>query len=160
MRGGFLHNRVLVDRLEATFQAMGAQTWRESWVSLGDRCGYVDLIADWRGAVAACEAELSADRVYNDISKALAIRASALLIVTPTRPIADAISRKLARLHAGSLRRPGLVIKVLPLGVAVQRVREQKLFEDTVNVSWSTNHQIDRVGGLAMWPTPSIGDRP
>ena len=64
------------------------------------------------------EAERSADRVLNDVSKARRLSASVLLIVTPNARVTRAIRRKL---HKAKVRinTNGPAIFVLPLALAI-----------------------------------------
>ena len=92
MRGGFIHNRVLLDPIEAFFNDRGETVYREYHVRIGLGQGFVDLwVPRWR---ISCEAETSPRRVDRDIIKAGALDAHGLLIVTPQQRIARACARR------------------------------------------------------------------
>ena len=116
MRGDYLHNHVLLDPLERPCREHGAQVHREYNLD-GE---FVDLLIEFDTGRVVVEAELSPDRVANDVAKAQRLGANVLLIVVPTWRIARAVKRKLARLDVP--RPEGLIVHVDPLGVAVQRV--------------------------------------
>ncbi len=82
----------------------------------------IDLFIEYRSHRIAIEAETSPDRVVNDVAKAVAVRATLLLIITPERRIAKAVRRRLNRPNS-----PGasdeLEVWVLPLGQALQRIK-------------------------------------
>jgi hypothetical protein len=123
VRGGFVHNRVLVDSIRKLAVAHGAAVSEEHRVSVGGKPGFVDLMIQIPSAVVVCEAELGPRRAVWDVAKASALDADLLLIVTPTRGVATRIQARLAESEIGN---PELEIWVLPLGVARQRLH--KLF--------------------------------
>ena len=69
MRGRFLHNWIL-DAPEEHFRSLGATTTREYQTRPGRGAGFIDLFVLLDPHRIAVEAELSADRVVNDVRKA------------------------------------------------------------------------------------------
>ena len=138
MRGKFLHNQILVSRLEEAFHNLGGTTRIEHRV--GHR--FIDLFVEWEGWRFVIEVELTADRVANDVVKAVAAQADLLLIVSPNRRAAAAVNRKLARLSVPS----GLVVWSLPFGPALQRLANKSRLMTALNISRSSNPKIP--GGL------------
>ena len=121
MRGGFVHNRVLVDRLDAAFRAVGAKTLLECPTGPGTPRGFVDILATMDGVRIVCEVELRANRVELAVRKAVALDADYLLLVTPNGRTARAIRARLARADA----LPGVEMPpefILTLGQALQWV--------------------------------------
>ena len=131
MRGGFLHNVVLITALVLEWTKRGARTWREAAVHLGHTTGYIDLLVEIAGFRVAIEAELTPRRVANDIEKAIAVRAQELWVVVPDAQVARAIRRKL---HLVPIAEGTPKIFVLTLGQAKQRVRNLVPFISGANV--------------------------
>jgi hypothetical protein len=138
VRGQFLHNLVLVQPLADLCCDLGAKVACESIVRSAEGIGYVDLLADWDTWRLVIEAELSARRAYQDRKKATVLKADYLLVVTPQRRIADAIERKLLAL----VEHGGPRICVLPLGPALQWVRNTCHLMSPPNVLTTFNHKI------------------
>lgn len=121
MRGGYLHNCVLLDPIEAHFLALGAATRREWTIRVGERTCFIDLMVELVDSRRiACEAELTADRIVRDIEKAVAAGASLLLIVVPSTKVARA-ARQAARKCCRSPQT--MPVWILPLGGMRQRLR-------------------------------------
>lgn len=120
MRGGFLHNSVLLDPLEDHFVRLGADVHREFMVRSDQLLGFVDLFVVLGRHRIACEAELSPARVHRDVQKSLALAATLLLIVVPHPRLLRSIRRRL-RLAGEPPCKP--TILVLTLGAALQHVR-------------------------------------
>lgn len=95
MRGGFVHNHVLLAPLEELFVAHGASVHREYLVTLKNGCGFMDSFVRFGCWRIACEAELCPKRVPNDMAKAIAAHAHWLLILTPRPQVATACARRL-----------------------------------------------------------------
>ena len=95
MRGGYLHNTILLDPIEALFRQADAQTRREYPVQNVTTRGAIDLVATWNGNLVAVEAERKAERTAHDVQKARAAGADLLVIVVPNRRIASAVMRHL-----------------------------------------------------------------
>lgn len=121
MRGGFVHNSVLLAGLEATARERGAtHMTREVPVRTGNGSGSIDLVVRVAGLAIAIEAETRADRGHQAIAKAESLGAAALLIVTPTRRVADLIRRSVR----GSSVIAACPTSILPLGPAQQRLED------------------------------------
>lgn len=120
MRGGYLHNDVILKRIETALRDRGASVVREQFVSIPNGNGYIDLFADVSGTRIAIEAELTTRRCMNDIAKAIAADAHELWIVTPNARTATAVREFLAS------RTPDPVatypVFVLTLGQALQEL--------------------------------------
>jgi hypothetical protein len=122
MRGGYVHNNVLIGPVEEHFRRLGATVRREYPVRLaGGSPSFVDLFVELGGHRVACEAELTSRRVAGDFAKAAALKATWLLIVTPTGKVAEMSRRQVQRLR---LRLPGGRVSILPLGPALQQARD------------------------------------
>jgi len=121
MRGGFLHNEVLVRRLRQVAQECGAVVHLEAPVRIDGVVNYIDLAIEKGGQVTVCEPEQSWRRVDNDVRKAVAFGAQRLLIVTPDSHTAQACRRQLRR-HAPSGAR--LQVIACPLGAALEILRQ------------------------------------
>ncbi len=119
MRGGYLHNVILIAVLSDLFELEGWHTDQEVPVRMGSTIRFVDLVAEREGYCIAIEAECSAKRIEGDLDKAQAIGSQELWIVTPTARIAESVRRKLDRLYV-PVNRDGLF--VLTQGAATERV--------------------------------------
>ena len=115
-RGGYLHNHILLDPIEASFLARGASASREYPVKLERRLGFVDLFILLGCLRIALEAELSPKRVNKDVEKAAALQVHWLLIVTPRQRVAQACERLLL----GIKPRPNFPIIFLTVGTALE----------------------------------------
>jgi hypothetical protein len=121
MRGGFLHNTVIVDRLDVAFRAVGATTRLEYPIGPGRPRGYVDILATLGSVRVACEAELRAERVGFAIRKAAWLETDYLLLVTADGRTARAIRARFDSVVAqGDVAPPPEFI--LTLGQALQWV--------------------------------------
>lgn len=142
MRGDFVHNAILVGQIAALLSEFGIAARLEFPIQIGTRRKFADLYARWPGVTLVCEAELSADRVWNDVEKAIAAQASHLIIVVPTPRVARLVRRRLA--HASTPSVPSsLVVYVFTLGVALQRVRHLLSLMSSVKGCGTSNHQCD-----------------
>jgi hypothetical protein len=121
MRGGFLHNEVLVKRLRQMAQECGAAVHLEAPVRIDGVVNYIDLAIEKGGQVTVCEPEQSWRRVDNDVRKAVAFGAQRLLIVTPDSHTAQACRRQLRR-H--TLSGAKLQVIACPLGAALEILRQ------------------------------------
>lgn len=121
MRGGFVHNAILVGRLDVAFRAAGATTRLEYPIGPGAPRGYVDLLATLGGVRVACEAELRADRVAFAVRKAVWLDADYLLLVAPDGTTARALRARFNRLLAETEVAPPPEF-ILTLGQALQWV--------------------------------------
>jgi hypothetical protein len=134
--GGFVHERVALDRLEAAFHARGFDTNRPCRTGKDALAGgHVDLAVMTPQGVIAIEVELSAKRIHRDVAKAAALDAAELWLIAPSARTIAAIKRRMATLDLDALRCPrnrkgrrgrgrGRVrgIVVLTLGQALQRI--------------------------------------
>lgn len=98
MRGGFIHNEVLIARFLRSFEEEGWSCDTEVPVRMGDGLGFIDLLAEFDGYCIAIEVEMSAKRIDRDLQKAIAIHAAELWIVTPNTRVAGAVRRTLHRM--------------------------------------------------------------
>jgi len=130
MRGGFLHNHVLLDPIEAHFRGLGASTAREHLVRSAAFAGFIDLFIQHGAHRIACEAELTPERIDRDLRKAELAQATLLLIVVPHRRVAQSVLRKLNRSY---LPYPPAGVWVLPLGPAIERLARCFPFISPVN---------------------------
>jgi hypothetical protein len=121
MRGGFLHNQVLVGRLRQVAQECGAVVHLEVPVRIDGVVNYIDLVLEKGAQVTICEAEQTWRRVGNDVRKAVALGAHRLLIATPDSHTAHACHRQLRR-HTPSGAK--LQVVVCPLGAALEILRQ------------------------------------
>ncbi len=119
---GFVHEEILLRPVAGHFCKAGARIHHQYRTGPGRRAGMIDLFIEYGSHRIAIEAETSPDRVGNDVAKAVAVRATLLLIIAPERRIAKAVRRRLNRPNS-----PGasdeLEVWVLPLGQALQRIR-------------------------------------
>lgn len=141
MRGGFLHNQVLIAPLAALLAEWGWKVSLEHRTGPGRGAGYVDLFAERDGDRTVIEAELSADRVARDLHKANALRVTLLVIVVPDQRTANAVERKLQGLPSGD----GSTISevwCLPLGLARQRLTQRCRLMTARNVSPNNKSEI------------------
>lgn len=137
MRGHFVHNRILIAPIEERLVAFGSSVVQEYPVRVSGRTCFVDLFATYNGIRISVEAELSTARISNDIAKAISLNVDLLLILVPTASGARAIKRHLKRTASAPRN---LTISILTLGVALNRLRDQKSFLTLLNVlNWKTN---------------------
>lgn len=119
-RGGFIHEKVVLDRLVRAARVRGATVCRQVQAGSGRGAGHIDLVLARGGRTIAVEVELSPKRVNRDLRKAAAIGADELWIVVPHRRTADAVGRRLAALAVSAEGSRGIF--VLTLGQALQRI--------------------------------------
>ena len=118
MRGGYLHNMMIND-LARRFVDCGFIVQTEVQVNCNGAHGYIDLVARRDRHCIAVEAELSVDRIANDLNKAGSLRATELWIVVPSCAAAHAAQRRLHVVLVGTVAER---IVVLTFGEARQRV--------------------------------------
>ena len=121
MRGGYVHNRVLLDPIAQKASRLGAQVDREIAICVGGKVFYGDLLIQSCSMRILVEAELSSKRILNDLVKAAAFGACELWLVVPNPRVARSVRQKLLRESIG-LRTSGLFI--LLFSQAVQRLEE------------------------------------
>lgn len=119
MRGKSYEHQRMIELPERCAAYHGAQTEREHFVRLGEWHGYIDLLIKHGLLLIANEAENDSRRVENDVRKAVALRATHLLIVTPTAAVARACERKLAGIPIPA---GGPKVLVCTLGTALHRL--------------------------------------
>ena len=119
MRGGYVHNRILLDPIEKKACRFGGHVDREITIRVGRKVFYGDLLIRRGSKRILVEAELSSKRVPNDVAKAAALRVSELWVVVPNPGVARSVWRKLLQrsIEPGT---PGLFVLLLPQ--ALQRL--------------------------------------
>ena len=135
MRGGYLHNRGIAAELVAVLEQIGARVRTEYPAGPGRRAGSVDIYAELGELRLVCEVELGPRRVMNDVRKAEALAADVLLIVTPTAAEARAIRKRLR-----TFGRSGVMVQVLPMGLAIKYLSEMS----SVECGWDTKSETRR----------------
>lgn len=120
MRGGFIHNEVIINPLRRLLQAGGADTMVECPVRVNGSTRAIDLVAELADRRIVIEAECSAKRIESDLEKAMSLDADELWIVVPNDRVKAAVDRKLRCL--GISRNAGLFVLTLPQ--AVKRVTD------------------------------------
>ena len=119
MRGGYIHNRVLLDSIDQQARRFGAQVDREVAINVGEQILYGDLLIRGSTQLILVEAELSSKRIPNDLAKAAALGACELWVVVPNPRIARSVRQKLLQLSFG----PGASgLFILSLPQALQRL--------------------------------------
>lgn len=132
MRGGYLHNMVLIESVASVAGAQGARVWREFPVHHGSESGYIDLLIEFGTYRVAVEAELTTKRIARDLAKGTWAAANEIWILVPDARTARAVRRTLNR----SPRPPSPIpVFVLTQGQAKQRVRNSFPFYSRPNVS-------------------------
>lgn len=102
MNNGQLHDRLMLDPIEACLRGLGAEVTREKHLGTYGHSGIVDLFAVLEETVVLIEAETRCTRrVLNDVRKAQAVAGSGsacrLVIAVPTHSVAQAVRRQLQR---------------------------------------------------------------
>lgn len=134
MRGGYLHNKVLVEPVAGVLRELGMDVHTEYPIKIGHHVSYADIFASCDGLRLVCEAERSPQRVANDVRKAMALDAQLLIIVVPNKNIARSVFRRLKQIDQPLVGRQPLEIRVLALGPAVRMIRNFGLFRTVTNV--------------------------
>lgn len=144
MRGGFVHNRVLIAPVESAFRILGASVHREHPVGSGGCHGFVDLWVIYLACRIACEAEMSSDRVWRDMEKAILLKATLLLILVPKAGVAESVRSRLASSQAPPVP-SSLSIYCLTVGAVLHEIRTKSLFMSVPIVPETSIHltQID-----------------
>ena len=141
MRGGYVHNHVLLDPIEQKARRLGAAVDREAAIRVGGRVLYGDLLIRDGSRRILVEAELSSRRVPNDLAKAAALGACDLWVVVPNPKVARSVRWKLSQ--QGIQPRPGLFVLLLPQ--ALQRLGELNELNFGSNVEIKTE-KTNRIG--------------
>jgi hypothetical protein len=154
MRGGFIHNEIIIAALATAFESRSWSTDFETPVRLADGRGFVDLTAERDGHCIAVEAELSPTRIARDLEKAEALRANELWIVTPNARVRSAVRRSLFCADSPGQRAR---VFVLTQGQALSRVMKSlPLFAAAVslrqtskerNLTWKSNGRTSQRRG-------------
>lgn len=126
MRGNYLHNIVLIGRVEEAFALKGWDTTQERYVSDGDATGFIDLVAREGSTTIAIEAELTTKRVKKDIWKATVLGAGEIWILVPNVRVAQNVRKLFSRKHDQNVP----TVFVLTLGQALTRVYELSTKKD------------------------------
>lgn len=121
MRGGFLHNQMLIAPVKAAFDVCGAQTTEEVWLRAKSCEGFVDLVAEYQNLRIAVEAELTPLRIPRDIVKAVAIGADELWLIVPNAAVRRTAHQRLRRHYPDQW--PGRVRTMTP-PQAIQHIRK------------------------------------
>ena len=122
MRGGYQHNQMQVARLKREATDRGGHVRTEHAVCGPGISGFIDLVVDFDEWRLVIEVERSTHRVGRDLAKAAAVCADELWIVTPEFKTAEAVRRKLHRLHVPAR---GRGIFVFTQGQAVEQIRRR-----------------------------------
>ncbi|CAG0986308.1 hypothetical protein PHYC_02043 [Phycisphaerales bacterium] len=119
MRGGFVHNKCLIDPVAACSRDMGLPIALEVPVGPGRRAGHVDLVVGEGDFRIAVEAECTPRRVDNDLGKAARLGVQELWIIVPSPRVGRAI--------VGVLYRSGMLGAPCPVFVLSQLQARQRL---------------------------------
>ena len=119
MKGGYIHEHLLLDGLERAFKKRGAKVRRQVSTRPGRKTGYADLLIDLESGRLVIEAEMSSKRIDNDLKKARDLEAIWLWIVVPNQKVAHSVRKQLEELGVRAIE-PWIC--VLTLGQALERV--------------------------------------
>ncbi len=98
-KGGYVHNTLILDRLERRFHANGCRAQREFPIKMDTTTCFIDLLVSVSPTrLLAVEAELSKKRVERDVDKAVAAQAESLWIVVPNPKVLRSVKKHLATL--------------------------------------------------------------
>ncbi len=141
-RGGFLHNHVLLGEVAELLSGYQARLRFEHPVRKeGRTVGFIDLFAIVEDRRLAIEAECSTQRVGNDIKKAKALGVDLLVIVMPNRELARRV-QGIVRAPSGKRDRcESFEIWILPLGLAIKRLRDRCELLTSSLATRSSSHQ-------------------
>jgi len=143
MRGGFLHNNVLVRGLCAQCGRIGARAEIEVPVRCGQRTRFIDVVVRNESEVIALEVECDARRIEWDVEKAMAFGADEFWIVVPDAHLACRVRRQVDKYQQST---EAGVICVLTYGQALERLR--KCFS-LISAANTQEKQITNPGGHA-----------
>lgn len=122
MRGGHVHNRVLLGPVEQVASNLpDVQVEPEAAIEVGNQTLYADLLITIGSKRILIEAEMSARRIEKDLEKAIAFEQCELWIVVPDPKVRKSVQRKLAAQPKPDKR---LSVLVLFFSQAIERVRE------------------------------------
>ena len=139
MRGGYIHNRVLLDPIAQNALQLGFLIDREVPIAVGERVLYGDLLIQRHSQLILVEVELSSKRIANDLLKAEALGACELWLVIPNPKVARSVRRFLSRqpFKSGTC---DLFVLLLPK--VLQRLRE---FSELISGS---NVETEKISSL------------
>ena len=140
MRGGYLHNMLLIGSVQEECARRDINTATEVKVSDGNRTGYIDLVMEIDGYRIAVEAELTSKRIEKDVWKARVARVDELWVLVPNKRVENFLWRRLARLPPSS---KDLAIYVLPLGGALKELSNRFPLIFMPNPIQKTNKEKD-----------------
>jgi len=140
MRGGYLHNTILIGVVQEECSHRGIKTATEVKVSDGIRTGYIDLVMEIDGYRIAVEAELTSKRIDKDVWKARVASVDELWVLVPNKRVEKSLRATLARLPRPSEE---LAIYVLPLGGALKELRNRFPLIFMPNQTQKTNKERD-----------------
>lgn len=118
MRGGYIHNRVLIGLVAQEAMRLGIHVDYEVVIKVGEKIMYGDLLIQYGLRRILVEAEMSSKRIANDLAKAETLKAE-LWILVPNPRVAQSVRRKLSKLSNVSGNN-GKLILLLPQ--AIQRL--------------------------------------
>ncbi len=144
MRGGFIHNQVLLDPIAQNASQLGFHVDREVPIAVGERVLYGDLLIQRHSQLVLVEAELSSKRIANDLLKAEASGACELWLVVPNPKVARSVRRTLSR-QPFKPSTFGLFVFLLPL--ALQRLREFSELISESNLETEKKSRLITKGG-------------
>lgn len=144
MRGGYLHNRILVEALAQKASQLGFRVDREVPIAVGKRVLYGDLLIQRHSQSVLVEAELSPRRIDNDLLKATASGAGELWLVVPNSCVARSVRRGLS---LWSRRPRSFALFVLSLPQALQRLRNFSELFSASNVETENKCDVMEIGG-------------
>ena len=119
MKGGYIHERLLLDRIERLFRERCIEVEKQVSTIKGKRARYADLVVKIGPHRLVVEAETSSMRVKGDLEKANEMSATWLWIVVPNRKVADSVRKQLRTLN---VRETEPWLSILTLGQALERV--------------------------------------
>ena len=147
MRGGYVHNRVLLDPIAERASQLGVQVDREIAICAGGKVFYGDLLIHGCSKRILVEAELSSKRIPNDLVKAAAFGACELWLVVPNPRVARSVRQKLLRESIG----PGTSgLFILLFSQAVQRLEEFSELISGSNAGPKKKKQMRKVNNAAV----------
>lgn len=117
MKGGYVHDQVLLQGVAAAFKQAGASLRYQAPSS----AGYCDLTARLPdGRLFAVEIEMTTRRIENDLRKGAEIKADELWIVVPNQQVLRASKRRLQQLAS----RSEVAVFILTLPQALKRLSD------------------------------------
>lgn len=144
MKGGYIHERLLLDRIERLFRERGFEVQKQVGTTKGMCARYADLVVNIGPHRLVVEAETSSTRVKGDLEKASEMSATWLWIVVPNRKVADSVRKQLRILN---VRETEPWLSILTLGQAIERVTNcYSLFP--FSKRWGKTNKHTQGGGI------------